>query len=192
MVPSAGLRDTLLDHAIAMLEAGEAEPGIRALARAAGVSAMAPYRHFADKAALLAAVAERGFAMFLDALSAADAEGSDAERLVAQGGAYVAFACAHPALFRAMFACGAGTPKQPDAPAFSILTGRVAALVGEDDPVSALGCWAIVHGLATLALDGGVPLAPEQVRAVLRTYVAGIVAGAQNCPTPGPSPEKEG
>jgi len=177
MVPLAGLRDTLLDHAIAMLEAGEAEPGIRALARAAGVSAMAPYRHFADKAALLSAVAERGFAMFLAALSAADAEGSDAERLVAQGVAYVDFACAHPALFRAMFACGAGAPKQPDAPAFAILTRRVAALVGEDDPVAALGCWAIVHGLATLALDGGVPLAAAQVRAVLRTYVAGIVAG---------------
>ncbi len=177
MASSAGLRDTLLDHAIAMLEAGEAEPGIRALARAAGVSAMAPYRHFADKAALLSAVAERGFAMFLDALSAADAEGSDAERLVAQGVAYVAFAGAHPALFRAMFACGAGAPKEPDAPAFTILTRRVAALVGEDDPVAALGCWAIVHGLATLALDGGVPLAAPQVRAVLRTYVAGIVAG---------------
>lgn len=184
MVPTTGLRDTLLDHAIAMLEAGEAEPGIRALARAAGVSAMAPYRHFADKAALLAAVAERGFAMLLAALSVADEQGGDAERLVAQGAAYVDFACAHPALFRAMFARGAAAPKQPDAPAFAILTERVAALLGAEDPVAALGCWAIVHGLATLALDGGVQLAPEQVRAVLRTYVAGIVADRNEAPSP--------
>lgn len=178
-VPAPALRDTLLDHAIAMLEAGEAEPGIRAVARAAGVSAMAPYRHFADKAALLAAVAERGFATLHTALAAADAHGSDAERLVAQGQAYVAFALAHPALFRAMFTCGGAAPKQPDAPAFSILTNRVAALAAPGmEQEATLGCWAIVHGLAMLALDGGLPLVPEQVRSVLTLHVAGITAPA--------------
>ena len=175
----AHLRDTLLDHAIAMLEGGEAEPGIRALARAAGVSAMAPYRHFADKAALLAAVAERGFAMLRAALAQADAHGSDAERLVAQGQAYVAFALAHPALFRTMFVCGAPAPEQPDAPAFAILTQRVAALAPAAVPEATLGCWAIVHGLATLALDGGVTFTPDQVRAVLTLHVAGIAGAAR-------------
>jgi AcrR family transcriptional regulator len=179
MGPATTLRDTLLDHAIAMLEGGEAAPGIRAVARAAGVSAMAPYRHFADKAALLAAVAERGFAMLHAALAKADAQGSDAERLVAQGAAYVAFARAHPALFRSMFACAAPAPKQPDAPAFAILTGRVAALAPAAVAEATLGCWAIVHGLATLALDGGVTLTPDLVRAVLTLHVAGIATAAR-------------
>ena len=178
--PAPALRDTLLDNAIAMLEAGEAEPGIRAVARAAGVSAMAPYRHFADKAALLAAVADRGFTKLHAALAAADAQGSDAERLVAQGQAYVAFALAHPALFRAMFTRGAGPPKQPDAPAFSILADRVAALAAPDAQQEVtLGCRAIVHGLAMLALEGGVPLTLEQVRRVLTLHVAGITAPAR-------------
>lgn len=160
-----------------MMEAGEAEPGIRALARAAGVSAMAPYRHFADKAALLAAVADRGFAMLYAALAPADACGTDAERLIAQGQAYVAFALAHPALFRAMFTCGAASPKQPDAPAFAILFNRVAALAPSDMHQEAtLGCWAIVHGLAMLALEGGVSLTPTQVRGALSLHIAGIVA----------------
>jgi AcrR family transcriptional regulator len=172
MSVSANLRDQLLDHAEAMLEAGESEPGIRALARAAGVSAMAPYRHFADKAALLAAVTERGFATLAARLAAADAEESDAERLIAQGLAYVAFARAHPALFRLMFARPIEGEQAPEktrenAPAFAILAGSGAA-------DATLGCWAIVHGLATLALDSRVDAPPAQVRAVLALYVAGI------------------
>ncbi|MBW6525407.1 TetR/AcrR family transcriptional regulator [Sphingomonas sp. RHCKR7] len=162
-----------------MLEAGESEPGIRALARAAGVSAMAPYRHFADKAALLTAVAERGFATLAAELAAADASGSDAERLVAQGRAYVAFARARPALFRLMFARPTEGDPAPEktrenAPAFAILADRVAALAGRDAADATLGCWAIVHGLATLALDSRVDAPPAQVSAVLALYVAGI------------------
>ena len=176
---SANLRDQLLDHAEAMLEAGESEPGIRALARAAGVSAMAPYRHFADKAALLAAVTERGFATLAARLAAADVEESDAERLIAQGLAYVAFARAHPALFRLMFARPMEGEQAPEksrenAPAFAILADRVAALAGSGAADATLGCWAIVHGLATLALDSRVDAPPAQVRAVLALYVAGI------------------
>jgi AcrR family transcriptional regulator len=57
----AGLRETLIVEALRMLEAGSEEPTLRAVARAAGVSAMAPYRHFPDKAGLMAAVANRGF-----------------------------------------------------------------------------------------------------------------------------------
>jgi AcrR family transcriptional regulator len=169
----------LLDHAETMLEADEVEPGIRALARAAGVSAMAPYRHFADKAALLDAVAERGFALLAARLAEADARGSDPERLVAQGLAYVALARERPALFRLMFAraaeCGPAPEKTREtAPAFTILADRVAKVAGSAAPDATLGCWAIVHGLATLALDSRVDPAPEQLRAVLALYVRGI------------------
>jgi AcrR family transcriptional regulator len=179
----AGLRERLLDHATAMLEAGEAEPGIRAVARAAGVSAMAPYRHFADKAALLRAVAARGSDLLLAALSAADARGGSTgdgdAALVEQGVAYVTFALRHPALFRLMFGRACAPPLDDAGGPFAILSRRVAAVAGGASPDAALGCWAIVHGLATLALDGGIAPAPGQVRAVLAMHVAGITRRAE-------------
>ena len=171
------LRDQLLDHAVRLLQEGAEEPSIRALARAAGVSAMAPYRHFPDKGALLGGVADRGFAMLADVLAKADGTGDDAERLVAQGIAYVAFAQAHPALFRLMFArrCAPAATIPAEEPAFAILSHRVAMLAGDRAAEATLGCWSIVHGLATLALDGVVAVTPAQARAVLTLHVAGIV-----------------
>ena len=171
------LRDALLDHAVEMLDAGDAEPGIRALARAAGVSAMAPYRHFADKDALLVAVAERGFAILAEALARADRTGDNATRLVAQGMAYLGFARDHPGLFRLMFArrCAPADGTPPERAAFATLSARVAAIAGTDAPEAILGCWAIVHGLAMLALDGAAPVPLEQARAALALHVAGIV-----------------
>ena len=138
---------------------GSDEISLRAVARAAGVSAMAPYRHFPDKAALLAAVAARGFAGLRVALQAADDAAEPGGALVAQAVAYVDFALRNPALFRLMF----GPPREGDHPAlrkaggtaFSVLAGRVAAESGPDErDALTLGCWALVHGLASLMLDG--------------------------------------
>lgn len=66
--------------------------GLRAVAREAGVSAMAPYRHFRDKEALLAAVALHGFETLREVLLAADQQPDAQKALLAQGEAYVAFA----------------------------------------------------------------------------------------------------
>lgn len=65
--------ERLVEAAAALLDSGgEAAVTLRAVAKAVGVSHNAPYRHFSDRAALLAAVAERDFGTLTDAFSAAD------------------------------------------------------------------------------------------------------------------------
>lgn len=142
---------------------------MRAVARAAGVSAMAPYRHFADKAALMAAIALRGFALLEAAAGQADAVEDAGCALVEQGLAYVAFARSHPALFRLMFADGAGLqlPQEQCAGAYRLMAKRIAQLAPDRAEAGALACWGLVHGLATLALDGRLAPDPAGERAAL-------------------------
>lgn len=148
--------------ALEQLEAGGAAAlSLRAVARTCGVSAMAPYRHFAGKEELLEAVAARGFEDLAIALEAADAAAEGAEALAAQGAAYVTFACRHPALFRLMFmgpGCGADRSR-----AYAILERRAAALAGPQRAAEdlTLAAWSLVHGLAALILDRRVPLEGE-------------------------------
>src|SRR5271169_4924111 len=99
------LRDTLIDLAVGALEQeGPEALSLRGLATRAGVSGMAPYRHFADKAALLAAAARRGFANLRERLASVDDQADPKKALVAFGVVYVRFACERPGLFRLMFA----------------------------------------------------------------------------------------
>ena len=100
----ADLRSRLVQEAMRILAENPSDLTLRGLARAADVSAMAPYRHFADKAALMLAITETGFEMLRNVLLEADRADDDREALIRQGLAYVAFAVAHPALFRLMFA----------------------------------------------------------------------------------------
>ena len=144
---------------------GPAGVSLRQAARAAGVSAMAPYRHFADKDALLAAVAAAGFERFAAELDAATRSAADArDGLVAQGVAYVGFACREPALFRLMFGpvitgtASAATLRAAGEAAYGVLERAVAA-VRPKAGVQAradltLAAWSIVHGLACLLVDG--------------------------------------
>jgi AcrR family transcriptional regulator len=160
------LREALVAAGLSILEEG-GDPsalGLRETARRAGVSAMAPYRHFPDKEALLAAVATVGFERLRAALERADrgGEGEDAKReaLYAQGEAYVAFACAQPGLFRLMFAARSGGSRpqalcDASAAAYAVLSDRVAALVPPALAAEeALRSWALVHGIAALVIDG--------------------------------------
>lgn len=168
-----GLREALIEAALTILEEdGLAALSLRETARRAGVSAMAPYRHFADKEALLAGIATVGFERFADALREADRATTPAEALQAQGVAYVRFACANPALFRLMF--GNAVPKCPGkvepagASAYAVLTGRVASLVPEDQAGDwSLVCWSLVHGLTSLVLDGLVDVSAEPAAAMV-------------------------
>ena len=168
------LRDRLVDCALALLEQGESDVSLRAVARAAGVSAMAPYRHFEDKAALMGAVALKGFAMLEADAARADKADDACEALTAQGLAYVGFARAHPALFRLMFADGAGLalPHEDCRGAYTLMARRVAELAPQSVDAGALACWGLVHGLATLALDGRIPSDPpgERVAMALMTH----------------------
>src|ERR1700709_2099096 len=84
------LRDALIGAALEILEEGGlAALSLREAARRAGVSPMAPYRHFADKEALLAGVAAVGFERFADALRQGDTQPGAQEALIAQGAAFV-------------------------------------------------------------------------------------------------------
>ncbi|WP_174279752.1 TetR/AcrR family transcriptional regulator [Sphingomonas bacterium] len=155
------LRRALLNDAAALLnEGGQDELSLRALARRAGVSPRAPYRHFADKEALLTALAAQAFVAFGHALAAADAAAEPGRELEAQAIAYVRFALAAPARFQLMFG-----PRRYQADdelvaakraAFGVLQARVDlnAEPGEDGRARAVGCWSLAHGLAVLFLDG--------------------------------------
>ncbi|RYH12794.1 MAG: TetR/AcrR family transcriptional regulator, partial [Alphaproteobacteria bacterium] len=98
------LRRSLIAAGLVLLEEkGAAGLGLREIARLVGVSAAAPYRHFADRKALLEAVAAEGFGDFTAAMARA-AEGlAEDEQLAAMAFGYVRFALDQPALFRLMF-----------------------------------------------------------------------------------------
>ena len=74
-------------------------------ARRAGVSAAAPYRHFADKAELLATVAEQGFRELHADLTAAaaDVAAEPKARVIELGRGYVRWAVTHPDHYHVMF-----------------------------------------------------------------------------------------
>ena len=149
MEPDEGLRMVLLRTALALLESEGNVPSLRAVARAANVSAMAPYRHFEDKAALLAAVADRGFALLGDALTTADVHHDTREALYRQGIAFTRFARAHPALFRLMFAGTAAILRADD-----VLERRATELAPNDSAAAKLACRALVQGLAVIEASG--------------------------------------
>lgn len=176
------LRAALIDAALALLaEGGVDELSLRAVARKAGVSAMAPYRHYPDKESLLAAVALRGFDGLRAVLLEADQNAAPGKALEEQSVAYVRYALDNPALFRLMFG-PAKYAKHPDLKAkgdsaYAVLASRITAET--PDPAKrearALGCWSLVHGLSVLLLDGrlGPALSTEAlVRQVTTTMLA--------------------
>lgn len=166
------LREALLREALQLLVSkGEAALSLRAVARQAGVSHTAPYRHFRDKAGLLHAVADEGFDALSQRLDAAQAAaGPDPlARFRALGRAYIDFALAMPDRFRLMFgrevvaarhqsgdlgAAGAPFQRLLD----TIEAAQSAAQVRSGPlPPLALAAWAGVHGCALLCLDGLIP-----------------------------------
>jgi len=165
------LRNALLRSARALLErSGEADLSLRSVARDAGVSSAAPYRHFADKDELLAALAAMGYRELTERFGSMSATDGALTDLV-EG--FLAFAESEPGLFRLMFSypCTRGGEEPARA-------GRAAleALVRQlpDFSEEALtGAWALAHGLA--ALIGHDQLSPGDDR---REYVAAIIKAA--------------
>ncbi len=165
-------------------ERGVAALSLREAARRAGVSQAAPYHYFADKSALLAAVAEKGFRLF-DASQAAALELAPPDptaRLQALGVAYIRFAFDKPHYFRVMFRPHlVESSKYPALHEVSARTferlmdcTRAARLAhGHDDPdplAAATLMWAVPHGLAMLYLDGPISsgTSPRAVEALAR------------------------
>jgi AcrR family transcriptional regulator len=178
----SGLRDTLIAAALRILGTEGGDPTLRAVARAAGVSAMAPYRHFPDKAGLLAAVANRGFEMLRSVLITADKEPDAREALFAQGVAFINFARTNPALFRLMYSHQYGHAGMDAVRStYEILATRVAGIVPAHAVAAAtLACRSLVQGMATIELSGRLsPAEPKDVVIALRLFVDGLGAGPQ-------------
>lgn len=167
------LREALVNAGLKLLSEGGVENlSLRAAAQLAGVSHAAPYRHYRDKEALIAAIAERGFRLLTESMQSelAQCQTSEAKvRVVALGLGYVRFATTHPAYLQ-LISGGVLTKKDPHpqliaagAEAYGTLRGAVAAGIerGElrqtDADEMALACWSLVHGLSTLMISGSVP-----------------------------------
>jgi AcrR family transcriptional regulator len=154
------LRSALVRAAMELLdESGAAALSLRAVARRAGVSPAAPYRHYQDREALVSAVAAVGYRDLAERLGAAHPSPSTLEQLAAVAAAYVQFALERPALFRIMF----GEPCDHDNPERVAATAAVSAYVRSiaertfpqaDAEALSTAIWALVHGLAFLYLDG--------------------------------------
>lgn len=111
----ANFRDRLCDAAEAMFaEHGPEAVTIRQLAAAVGVSPMTPYRYFADKEAILAAVRARAFDRHAELLEQAHAEAPPEARAAALAEAYLSFALDNPEAYKLMF--DIAQPKEADYP----------------------------------------------------------------------------
>jgi AcrR family transcriptional regulator len=193
------LRRALLDEALTTIRAeGINALTLREIGARLGVSRTALYRHFADKRALLTAVATEGFRMLREQLVKAWEEGGRGPAAFrSMGVAYVRFAVANPSHYRVMFG-GFFAPKvqEPElaaeaGSAFQALVDALAtlqrdAIVRADDNVlMARFVWAVVHGVAMLGIDGqlrergGVE---ELMRYALERLRTGIQAGTDHQP----------
>jgi len=159
---------------------GTGNLSLRDLARRLGVSHAAPAHHFGDKLGLLSALAAEGFRLLgRDSEEAYERTGSFLE----VGVAYVRFALDHPAHFEVMFRPElhhVDDLELNEARAFSAsqLFPPAALLAGEDPSTSrtaGLAAWALVHGLASLALNGALPAGldddPEMLTRSVASYL---------------------
>jgi AcrR family transcriptional regulator len=196
------LRQAILDASRDILaESGARGLSLREAARRAGVSSAAPYRHFKDKESLLVALAQAAFGR-LDAELAGVAEAhtgaSPLLRVQKLGVAYVEFAAKYPAEFRLMFGELAPPPESSDELAAATASAsahlpralsELASTIGpESPPVEDLTllAWSVVHGLATLHLDGHLrhfegkdaPAVAERITAMLTRALQGAWSSA--------------
>ena len=166
------LRNALIAAARVLLtEEGVGGLDLRKVARRAGVSHAAPYRHFADKQALLAAIAEDGFQQLGARVSKAlDGAGNEPQRrLLALAWAYVEFALDNPAHMREMFSGLTidratypslyAASKVPFTLTIAAITqGQEAGALAAGDPIHrTLAVWSQIHGLAMLLLEDQIP-----------------------------------
>ena len=192
------LREALLEAALDLIaEKGPAGFTFAEAARAAGVSPAAPYRHFRDRDALLADVAQRGFERFATDLARAWNDG-DPDAFTAfenVGRAYLAFARAEPAYYAAMFEAQLPPDMSRELElaadqAFAVLRRASEALCAklpkkERPPplMMSLHIWALSHGIASLFARGDagrrkLPMSPEELlEAGVLIYLQGLGLG---------------
>ncbi len=162
-----GLKDALVEAARALMaEHGPAGFTLAEAAKRVGVTAAAPYRHFADRQDLMGELARRGFDLFGERLAGAwdDGRPEPNAALKRMGRAYLNFATAEPGLYAAMFDNAKSLHGQAATyvanKAFDGLTRAAAGVIlaGGGNPAEirrlALEIWALAHGTAMLTLAG--------------------------------------
>jgi AcrR family transcriptional regulator len=185
------LRAALLAEAAAMIaEGGAATVTMRALGRRLGVSRAAPYRHFADKTALLVAVAAEGFNRLRDRLQAMDAGAprSGVEQFRRMGEEYVRFALENPAHYRLMYGKEAlARQDQPELREAAIALfeqlvsviqahQRSGGIKRQDPRGQAYVAWSAAHGLASLLIEGQI-LATDDIDGLIRQTTQTVLDG---------------
>ena len=184
------LRRALLDATLALIEEKGPEGfTLRAAAKLAGVSDAAPYHHFADKEALLAAVAEEGFRRLHGEMKQAAEDGTaktPKELSRDMGVAYVLFAAQNPSHFRVMSSrmvlhqTNHPSLATAAAEAFTYVESKLMESLTEEESrlppeYVHFGSWGLVHGLAFLAIDGqlgALARDPKKLRDLVRGAMA--------------------
>ncbi|WP_158883853.1 TetR/AcrR family transcriptional regulator [Amycolatopsis anabasis] len=198
------LRNALIAAAAELAQSGgPASVTIRAAAKTVGVTPTAAYRHFAGHEELLAAAKERALELLAESMNAelarlpeiADPVLRALVNLAAIGRGYLNFADAEPGLFRTCFAHGMAMSPSPrrareNKPFLRLneaMDDLVAAgyLPAERRPMAEVTVWSVVHGLATLYLDGPLRAAEEGARdQALERSVEIITVGLGGAPLP--------
>jgi AcrR family transcriptional regulator len=154
------LRNGLLEAARAILEEEDlSNLTLRAVARKAGVSHAAPYRHFPNHEALLVELSLEGFRELREMVAeAARLPGPESDRTANIGAAYMRFVARRPAVARLMF--GGQLPNREKFPALGEAADAVGAEIGNalPDPALGMAVWSAVHGLAMLSLENVIDL----------------------------------
>jgi len=178
------LRNALLSAAREILEEKSlADLSLRAVARRAGVSHAAPYRHFPNHEALLVEIAIEGFLALKTEIAQAAIRPNfgKTDRIAAIGAAYMRFVATRPAQARLMF--GPQLPHRDRFPSLAAAADAVGAEIGTalGDHATGLGIWAAVHGLAMLILENvvdlgqrrsGLAVLPSRAEILLRSLFA--------------------
>lgn len=163
------LKNALIQAGIEILSTeGFHALSLRKVAQRAGVSHSAPYAHFTDKQALIAAISTEGYRKLYDCLAAVVAQyrHDPLRQLIEAAWAYVQFAQREPAHFK--LTLSGMVEKEQDYPAFVVMTHKAFRLLvevteacqqvgvlkpGPSDPL-AVSVWSLVHGFTTLVLEG--------------------------------------
>jgi AcrR family transcriptional regulator len=186
------LKRALIDAALALVvEKGSKGFTLSEAARRAGVSVAAPYRHFADKADLLAAVAEQGFVDLHGALIDANTSSDPKEVVIDLSQTYVHWAVTHPDYYQVMFGGDTSKAVHPglvstgkaafDELLHAVIRCQQAGWLPTPDPMEVAGTiWTLAHGIASLSISGdmrhvGIKEDPETL--ITRVVTASLQAG---------------
>lgn len=189
------LRRVLINTAVEIIsEQGAKDMSLRKIAKRAGVSHAAPYRHFKDKNAILAAVARQGFEMMLKITleRIARNKGNELDHFAICGLSYIDFAITCPSHYRVMFGTRTGDSyfseefRTESIPVFKLLQDKIMVcqekglLKPGNTREMALAAWSIVHGFAMLRIDGHIQddgMDNQKLRELQRTVVLTLYSG---------------